>query len=123
MSFEPAYCYGSKLLDRVGWEIYLGDDGQGGGRWEPITGVRIAGDRVLITVKDGTTYATGYAVHLPGHPRRRRPGRPADRGQGPGPAFHRRRLRGHRTVRERFLQFRETGTAAIGPGHPPIRRR
>jgi hypothetical protein len=61
MSFEPAYCYGSKLRRRVGWEMYLGDDGQGGERWEPITGVRITGDRVLITVADGTTYATGYA--------------------------------------------------------------
>jgi hypothetical protein len=61
MSFEAAYCYGSKLRGRVGWEMYLGDDGQGRERWEPITGVRITGDRVLITVTDGTTYATGYA--------------------------------------------------------------
>ncbi len=62
MTADPdAYCYGRKLLDRVGWEMFLGDDGHGGERWEPITGVRIAGDRVLITVADGTTYATGYS--------------------------------------------------------------
>lgn len=61
MTVDPdAYCYGRKLLDRVGWEMYLGDDGHGVERWEPITRVRIAGDRVLLTVADGTTYATGY---------------------------------------------------------------
>lgn len=42
-----------KLLDRVGWEIYLGGDGHGRERWEPIVGVRI-------TVADGVTYVTGY---------------------------------------------------------------
>jgi hypothetical protein len=61
MTVDPdAYCYGRKLLDRVGWEMFLGDDGHGGERWEPITGVRIAGDRVLLTIADGTTYVTGY---------------------------------------------------------------
>lgn len=60
-SDASSYCYGRKLLGRVGWEMYLGDDGQGRERWEPITDVRITGDRVLITVTDGTTYATGYA--------------------------------------------------------------
>ena len=75
MSFDAAYCYGSKLLGRVGWEMYLGDDGQGGERWEPITGVRITGDRVLITVTGGTTYATGYtdAVRCRRPPPERRP--------------------------------------------------
>jgi hypothetical protein len=57
--------------------MYLGDDGQGGERWEPITGVRISGDRVLITVTGGTTYATGYADAV----RCRRP----PPGRGPDP--------------------------------------
>jgi len=61
MTFDPdAYCYGRKLLERVGWDMYLGDDGHGGERWEPIARVTIAGDRVLLTVADGTTYAAGY---------------------------------------------------------------
>jgi hypothetical protein len=55
-----AYCYGRKLLDRVGWEIYLGGDDQGYERWEKIAQVRIAGDKVRITVADGVTYVTGY---------------------------------------------------------------
>jgi hypothetical protein len=55
-----AYCYGRRLLDRVGWEIYLGGDGQGHERWEKIARVRIAGDKVRITVADGVTYVTGY---------------------------------------------------------------
>ena len=42
MMSEPAdpgsYCYGRKLLERIGWEMYLGGDGAGGERWEPITG-------------------------------------------------------------------------------------
>jgi hypothetical protein len=60
--------------------MYLGDDGQGGERWEPIAGVRISGDRVLITVTDGTTYATGYADAV----RCRRPPQPRpDRGPDP----------------------------------------
>jgi hypothetical protein len=79
MSSEPAYCYGRKLLSRVGWEMYLGDDGRGGERWEPITGVRINGDRVLITVTDGTTYATGYADAV----RCRRPPPEGERGPDP----------------------------------------
>jgi hypothetical protein len=54
------YCYGRKLLERVGWEMYLGQDSDGRERWEPITAVRIAGDRVMLTVADGTTYVTGY---------------------------------------------------------------
>jgi hypothetical protein len=61
MGGDPdAYCYGRKLLDRVGWEIYLGGDGRGRERWEPIVGVRIKGDQVRITVADGVTYVTGY---------------------------------------------------------------
>jgi hypothetical protein len=60
MSFGSAYCYGRKLLDRVGWEMYLGHDAEGGERWEPITGVRVTGNQVQITVADGTTYAAGY---------------------------------------------------------------
>jgi hypothetical protein len=55
-----AYCYGRKLLERVGWEIYLGGDEHGRERWEPITQVRIAGDQVRITVTDGATYVAGY---------------------------------------------------------------
>jgi hypothetical protein len=55
-----AYCYGRKLLDRVGWEIYLGGDDRGYERWEKIARVRIAGDKVRITVADGVTYVTGY---------------------------------------------------------------
>ena len=62
MSSDPGlYCYGRKLLGRVGWEMYLGYDARGSERWEPITGVRINGSQVRITVADGTTYATGYA--------------------------------------------------------------
>ena len=62
MSSGPgSYCYGRKLLDRVGWEMYLGHDTQGSERWEPITGVRITSGQVRITVADGTTYAAGYA--------------------------------------------------------------
>jgi hypothetical protein len=72
MSFEPGYCYGKKLRDRVGWEMYLGHDTEDGERWEPITGVRITADGVLITVANGTTYATGYADAV----RCRRPERP-----------------------------------------------
>ena len=73
MSSEPgSYCYGRKLLDRVGWEMYLGHDTQGSERWEPITGVRITSGHVRITVADGTTYATGYADAV----RCRRPERP-----------------------------------------------
>lgn len=73
MSSEPgSYCYGRKLLDRVGWEMYLGHDTQGSERWEPITGVRITSGQVRITVADGTTYATGYADAV----RCRRPERP-----------------------------------------------
>lgn len=61
MGGDPdAYCYGRKLLDRVGWEIYLGGDGLGHERWEPIVTVRINGDQVRITVADGVTYVTGY---------------------------------------------------------------
>jgi hypothetical protein len=61
MGGDPdAYCYGRKLLDRVGWEIYLGGDGLGRERWEPIVRVRINGDQVRITVADGVTYVTGY---------------------------------------------------------------
>jgi hypothetical protein len=61
MGGDPdAYCYGRKLLDRVGWEIYLGRDGPGDERWEPIVEVRINGDQVRITVADGVTYVTGY---------------------------------------------------------------
>jgi hypothetical protein len=61
MGGDPdAYCYGRRLLDRVGWEIYLGGDGHGSERWEPITGVRIKGDQVRITVEGGVTYVTGY---------------------------------------------------------------
>jgi hypothetical protein len=61
MGGDPdAYCYGKKLLDRVGWEIYLGGDGHGLERWEPIAGVRIKGDQVRITVADGVTYVAGY---------------------------------------------------------------
>jgi hypothetical protein len=60
-----AYCYGRKLLERVGWEIYLGGDEHGHERWEKITRVQIAGDKVRITVADGVTYVAGYvdAVH------------------------------------------------------------
>jgi hypothetical protein len=54
-----AYCYGRGLLERVGWEIYLGRD-QGQERWEKIARVRIAGDKVRITAADGVTYVTGY---------------------------------------------------------------
>jgi hypothetical protein len=57
---SDAYCYGRKLLERVGWEIYLGGDEHGRDRWEPITRVRIAGDQVRITVPDGVTYVAGY---------------------------------------------------------------
>jgi hypothetical protein len=61
MGGDPdAYCYGKKLLDRVGWEIYLGGDGQGRERWEPIVRVRIRGNQVRITVADGVTYVAGY---------------------------------------------------------------
>ena len=61
MGGDPdAYCYGRKLLDRVGWEIYLGGDGRGRERWEPIEQVKISGDQVRITVADGVTYVTGY---------------------------------------------------------------
>ena len=61
MGGDPdGYCYGRKLLDRVGWEIYLGGDERGDERWEPIVGVRISGDQVRITVADGVTYVTGY---------------------------------------------------------------
>ena len=56
-----SYCYGRKLLERVGWEMYLGGNGAGGERWEPITRVRIRGDQVLLTVADGTTYRAGYS--------------------------------------------------------------
>ena len=55
-----SYCYGRKLLERVGWELFLGGNGSGGERWEPISWVRITGDQVLITVADGTTYRAGY---------------------------------------------------------------
>ncbi len=80
MTFDPdAYCYGRKLLERVGWDMYLGDDGHGGERWEPITRVAIAGDRVLLTVADGTTYAAGYTDAV----RCRRPHRLAQRPQRP----------------------------------------
>ena len=65
-----AYCYGRKLLERVGWEIYLGGDEQGRDRWAPITRVRIAGDQVRITVTDGGTYVAGYVDAV----RCRRPG-------------------------------------------------
>ena len=51
---------GEKLLERVGWEIYLGGDQDGGERREPITRVRVAGDQVRITAADGVTYVTGY---------------------------------------------------------------
>jgi hypothetical protein len=75
-----AYCYGRKLLERVGWEIYLGGDEQGHERWEPITRVRIAGDQVRITVTDGVTYVAGYVDAV----RCRRPGtdRPGTIGVG-----------------------------------------
>jgi hypothetical protein len=69
-SDPDAYCYGRKLLERVGWEIYLGGDEQGRDRWEPITRVRIAGDQVRITVTDGVTYVAGYVDAV----RCRRPG-------------------------------------------------
>jgi len=61
-----AYCYGRRLLDRVGWEIYLGGDEHGDERWEKIARVRLAGDKVRITVAGGVTYVTGYvdAVRL-----------------------------------------------------------
>jgi hypothetical protein len=59
-SNTDAYCYGRKLLERVGWEIYLGGDQDGHERWELITRVRISGDQVRITVADGVTYVTGY---------------------------------------------------------------
>ena len=74
-----SYCYGRKLLERVGWEMYLGGNGAGGERWEPITRVRIRGDQVLLTVADGTTYRAGYsdAVRCRRPPGRRPPGRPA----------------------------------------------
>ena len=55
-----AYCYGRTLLERVGWELYLGADEDGHERWEPIARVRIAGDQVRITVASGVTYVTGY---------------------------------------------------------------
>ena len=62
MSSEPgSYCYGRRLLHRVGWEMYLGRDTKGSERWEPIAGVQISSSQVRITVADGTTYATGYA--------------------------------------------------------------
>ena len=79
-----SYCYGRKLLGRIGWEMYLGADGPGGERWEPITAVRIRGDHVLLTVADGTTYRAGYtdAVRC----RRRRPGLPPARLSRPLPA-------------------------------------
>jgi hypothetical protein len=64
------YCYGRKLLEQVGWEIYLGGDEHGRDRWEPITRVRIAGDQVRITVPDGVTYVVGYVDAV----RCRRPG-------------------------------------------------
>jgi hypothetical protein len=57
---SDAYCYGRKLLARVGWEIYLGDDDHGHERWEPIARVRISGDQVRITAADGVTYVAGY---------------------------------------------------------------
>jgi hypothetical protein len=61
MGGDPdAYCYGKKLLERVGWEIYLGGDGHGRERWEPIVRVRIKGDQVRITAADGVTYVAGY---------------------------------------------------------------
>ncbi len=67
-----SYCYGRRLLERIGWEMYLGGNGAGGERWEPITRVRITGAQVLLTVADGTTYRAGYtdAVRC----RRPRPG-------------------------------------------------
>lgn len=70
-----SYCYGRKLLERIGWEIYLGGNGAGGERWEPITRVRIRGDQVLLTVADGTTYRAGYsdAVRCRRPPRRLMP--------------------------------------------------
>jgi hypothetical protein len=71
VSDPDAYCYGRKLLERVGWEIYLGGDEHGRDRWEPITRVRIAGDQVRITVTDGVTYVAGYVDAV----RCRRPGR------------------------------------------------
>jgi hypothetical protein len=79
-SDPDAYCYGRKLLERVGWEIYLGGDEQGRDRWEPITRVRIAGDQVRITVTDGVTYVAGYVDAV----RCRRPGttRPGTIGMG-----------------------------------------
>jgi hypothetical protein len=61
MNADPgAYCYGRKLRQRVGWEMYLGHDEQGRERWEPITDVQITGDQVRLTVADGTTYVAGY---------------------------------------------------------------
>lgn len=73
-----SYCYGRKLLGRVGWEMYLGASGSGGERWEPITAVRIRGDHVLLTVADGTTYRAGYTDAV----RCRRPGLPVARHGG-----------------------------------------
>jgi hypothetical protein len=74
-----SYCYGRKLLERVGWELFLGGDGSGGERWEPISWVRVAGDQVLLTVADGTTYRAGYTDAV----RCRRPPGPGRSGSAP----------------------------------------
>ncbi len=75
-----SYCYGRKLLERVGWELFLGGNGSGGERWEPISRVRITGDQVLLTVADGTTYRAGYTDAV----RCRRPPGPWRSGSVPG---------------------------------------
>lgn len=61
MGSDPdAYCYGKKLLEREGWELYLGGDEHGRDRWELIVRVRIRGDQVRISAADGATYVVGY---------------------------------------------------------------
>jgi hypothetical protein len=50
------YCYGRRLRERIGWQMYLGEDEDGRERWELITDVQVQGGDTLLTVEDGTTY-------------------------------------------------------------------
>jgi hypothetical protein len=54
------YCYGKRLRERAGWQMYLGEDAGGGERWELITDVQFQRGDALLTVEDGTTYRAAY---------------------------------------------------------------
>ena len=54
------YCYGRHLRERIGWQMYPGEDENGRERWELITDVQFQGGDALLTVEDGTTYRAAY---------------------------------------------------------------